>query len=235
MKRELTVSETRTANRLCRILTGLDRSVFPDNPVQVKNVEIYSCAPPKGSGNILYTRNGRKKKEGYVIFGYNIDKFVKTLTTRRHALIWGQRKKNQKIKDMEIINKTNPIKTDEVLAGLAAHEVRHRFQHQKTAELITRRGIHKRPDCYLWVLKEITKYYIKDLIFFKRNKLHYKALEFDASIVQYLFISLMHYGIKTRSAKRATEYLVSVIKIKPSELRKDFLFPGVPLFMPAKK
>lgn len=231
-KRELTRNEKKIANKLCAILTGMDRCVFPDKPMI--NVELVLCRPRKGSGHIAYQpqMKNSKQAECYVIFGYGIDQFVKTLKTQRRIIIWGQRTKKHKIKDYEIIDKTNPLATEEVLSGLAAHEVRHRLQFLHKVQMITRRCIHKKTDPYLWILKKITEYYTKNLVYYTHNRRKYAALEFDASMVQYLFISLLHYGIKTNSEDQAMQQMIAVIKIKPSQLRKKFLFNDVPIFKP---
>ncbi|MFH0780222.1 MAG: hypothetical protein V1928_05230 [Parcubacteria group bacterium] len=232
-KRELTKNEKRIANKLNAILSGLDGYVFPDNPIA--EVALVNARPGKGAGPLAYQPGNRraKRKDCYVIFGYGIDKMMKKYQTRLQVLIWGQRKKKGKVKDVERFDKKKPLLEGIALTGLAAHEVRHRLQYHHAVKLIRRTRILLKSDRYLWVLRSIIEHFISNIKeFYKKNLKRYYAQEFDATLVQFIFMSLVNYGINTRSKKKAVEQMVAVLKIGQKQLCKNFLFKGITVFDP---
>lgn len=230
-KRKWTKQDKKMATQFAKILSGLDKLVFPDNPIP--KIRFFSDTKPKKIPYISYgfKKCKSRKNDCYTVFGCGFSKKVRLQCNFKQHLIWGQRKKNGRIKDVELFDSKHPLRIKDVLFGMAAHEVRHRLQFHRLIRLIKKNCSRFYKDIYLFYLKQIAAKSTFGLYkYYKGNNAKRREDEFDATMVEYLVISLIHYGHGCADNETALKKLASIIMIKPSQLRKEFFFEGVPVF-----
>lgn len=201
VKRRLTEAEEKIAQKIADAIGWLDKLVFPGDPI--KKITVIRGRPKSESQGVdvgyVSKENTEDGIEHYQIFGYGIDEEIKKELEKRIILLKGKKKINYQ--------SLPKITLEELLIGIAAHEVRHRVQHHFPIELISYE-----------ILEDIANSYVKGLIEFIKLLFEqeppegdYKQ-EFDAKSIEYMIIEMWHWKEKEVSK------IASIVKAGTREI-----------------
>lgn len=203
MKRKLTDAEEKMVQRIANVIGKLDGLVFPEN--SINKITAVRAKPPSGFYRFSYfsPENAEDGIEHYQIYGYGVDKVINEERKKRVILLQELKRKEYEYEDLP------KLTLEEILIGLAAHEVRHRVQYHLPIELLS-----------LELLDEIDNSYVRGLIDF--IKLLYEEeppkgdynLEFDAKSIEYMVIEMWHWGERNAS-KIASKVKAGAREIQP--------------------
>lgn len=189
--------------KFCRILSELDRMVFPESPI--KRIEIIKQKPKareKGS-YFHYVPKEQDKTVGehYEIFTHGINEiFSKERSIKRHIAL---AKSRDEIEKLPLFNE------EELLLAIVAHEIRHRVQHNLSINLFSAEDAERIDDPHFRLLIEFVKWRYE----VEPPKGDYKR-EFDAKIIEYWVAKEWHEGNKDLSK------IAEIIKLEPKYFRK---------------
>lgn len=182
MKRELREAEKDIAQKVADAIGRLDELVFSGNPIG-KIIVVRRKKAKGDSWRIGYVspENAGSEGEHYRIHGYGLDKHIQEEQKKRVILL--KELKKGRYEDL-------PSPTlEELLVGIAAHEVRHRVQRHFLIDLLS-------PD----IPQDVTNQYIQGLIRYRKIAFEVEPpkgdyrLEFDAKAIEYMIVEMWHFG-----------------------------------------
>lgn len=211
MSRELTEKEDEIATIIAGYLDMMDKSVFPEKPI--KNIFIVENPPLNDrGGSVLYISEEKDisgEGEHYLICGYGIDKKIEK--AKEDPV------KNILIKEFGKSDQDTPIpSSEEVIIGLAVHEVRHRVQEYfSKKKLFTPEIANEIKSDYL---KKLIKFL--ELICLDKPDVKGSDRQFDALVIEMWCKEKWHWWIKEKISPSPKE--IQEIKSKMSSIIKSW-------------
>ncbi len=193
----------RIALRLAGIISKLDKLVFGENKIE-KKIVIIRKKPEENETFVWYMPKEKnpERKDYYKILGY-ADKIVaEGLKNSRHISVAEQ-------KSGKSYGELQSLTEDELLIGIAAHEIRHGLQYYDLVDLFSPEDAEyiKDPELRLLINFVNKSFELNPPITAPREK------EFDARIIEHLASKKWH-------EKESFEEIAKIIKINPKKLRE---------------